>query len=98
MNNVFEVKDKTGREIYLSRERWKHITSPISPHAYMTNYFEDIKETLIKPDKITSDEDNSGKAYYFKYYKDKKQYLKIIVNYLNGKGFVITSYLVKNIL
>ena len=40
--------------------------------------------------------DNS-KANYYKYYKNKKQYLKVIVNYLNREGYVITSYFVKNI-
>ena len=97
MNNVLEVKDKTGRKIYLSKERWKHITSPVSPHTYMVNYLENVKETLIKPDKILDDAGNNGKKYYYKYYKNNKQYLKVIVKYLNGEGFVITSYFVKNI-
>jgi len=35
MGLVFEIVDKTGRKIYLSRERWTHITEPSSPHAYM---------------------------------------------------------------
>ncbi|MEX0920219.1 MAG: PBECR2 nuclease fold domain-containing protein [Candidatus Pacearchaeota archaeon] len=95
--NIFEIKDKTGREIYLTKERWRHVTSPISPHAYMTNYIEYIKETLTNPYKIISDMDNPNKAYYFRYHKDKKEYLKIVVNYLNGRGFIITSYFVRNI-
>ena len=40
MINIFEIIDKTGRKIKLTKERWKHITSPVSPHAYMTNYLE----------------------------------------------------------
>tara|TARA_B100000315_G_scaffold214529_1_gene213162 strand:+ start:1380 stop:1706 length:327 start_codon:yes stop_codon:yes gene_type:complete len=94
---VFEILDKTKRKIHLSKERWKHITLPSSLHSYMTNYLEEIKQTLIKPDKIIQSINNDSKVNYYKYYKERKQYLKTIVKYLNGNGFVITSYFIKNI-
>lgn len=94
---IFEVKDKTGRKIKLSKKSWTHITSPTSPHAYMTNYLEEIKQALIKPDKITKSINNETKVNYYKYYKEKRRHLRIIVNYLNGNGFVISAYFVKNI-
>ena len=78
MGIIFEVVDKTGRRIRLTKERWSHITSPSSPHAYMTNYLEDIKKTLINPDKIMRSFYDENNANYYKYYKNKKQYLKII--------------------
>lgn len=62
MENIFNIKDKNGKVIYLSKERWSHITSPTSPHAYMTNYLEEIKETLIKPIKIIGSVYNSNKV------------------------------------
>ena len=34
---------------------------------------------------------------WFLYYKERRKYLRIVVNYLNGEGFVITAYFVKNI-
>jgi len=38
---VFEIKDKTGRVIYLSYERWrKHI---LVEHPYLANKVEEIK-------------------------------------------------------
>ncbi|GAI26275.1 unnamed protein product, partial [marine sediment metagenome] len=40
---------------------------------------------------------DSNKKDYYKYYKNRKQYLKVIVNYLNGNGFVISAYFVRNI-
>ena len=89
--------DKSGRKIHLTKERWNHITLPSSPHAYMTNYLEEIKETLIKPDKITASIYDENKRDYYKYYKDNSRYLRVIVRYINGKGFVITSYFVRNI-
>ena len=95
--NVFNIIDKSKRKIYLSKERWAHITSSASPHAYMANYLEEIKETLITPNKIIESIYNNNKMSYYKYYKTKKQYLRVIVNYLNGEGYVITSYFVRDI-
>ena len=97
MINIFEIIDKTGRKIKLTKERWKHITSPVSPHAYMTNYLEEIKQTLLEPNKITNSANSDTKVNYYKYYKIRKKYLRVIVNYLNGEGFIITSYFVGNI-
>ena len=97
MSNVFEVIDKTGRTIYLTKERWTHITSPQSPHAYMTNHLEDIHQTIIKPDTIIVSDDDDKKAKYYKFYKEKKKYLRTFIKYLNGKGYIITAYFVRNI-
>ncbi|OIO41954.1 hypothetical protein CO155_01480 [Candidatus Pacearchaeota archaeon CG_4_9_14_3_um_filter_35_19] len=72
MTFVFEITDKTGRKIYLTKGRWTHITSPASLHPYMTNYYKHIKE--------------------------EKAYLLVGVKYLNGKGFVITSFLIRKIM
>ena len=97
MPNIFEVVDETGRKIRLTKERWNHISSPISPHAYMTNYLEEIKETLAKPNKIVQSTIDESKANYYKYRKSENKLLKVIVKYLNGDGFIIFSYFVKNI-
>jgi len=92
MNNIFEITDKSGRKIHLSKERWSHITMPSSPHAYMTNYLQETIDTLIKPDKITTSIYDNIKVNYYKHYKNRTQFLRVIVKYLNGEGFVITSY------
>ncbi|MDO8467823.1 MAG: PBECR2 nuclease fold domain-containing protein [Nanoarchaeota archaeon] len=97
MADVFEVVDKSGRKIRLTRERWKHITTPTSPHAYMTNYLEEIKQTLENPDKVVISVYDDKKGNYYKYYKYNKKYLRVAVKYLNGTGFVITAYFVRNI-
>ena len=97
MNHIFEVIDKTRRKIRLTRKQWEHITSPISPHAYMINHLDKIEQTLVNPDKTITSVNNDSKVNYYKYYKNRKQYLKIIVKYLNGEGFVITAHFVKNI-
>lgn len=86
---IFEVIDKSGRNIRLSKERWVHIQK----HPEMTvGQIERIKETLTKPDKILNFEIDSTVHFYFKYYKDSREYLFISVKYLNGEGFIITSF------
>lgn len=49
MEVIFEITDKTGRRIYLSKERWNHITTK---HPYMSDYLEKVEETTRIPLKI----------------------------------------------
>ena len=86
---VFEVVDKSGRKIRLTREQWKHI---LGEHPGVTD-LEEIKNTLVNPLKITlSKYDPEQVRYYYRYNTEKRQYLFVAVKYLNGDGFVITSY------
>lgn len=91
--NLFEITDKTGRNIHLSSERWKHIRRD---HPDVRE--EEINPTLQKPIKIVDKGNNKHFYYqYFKYKKISSRFLKVIVNYLNRRGFVITAYFVKSI-
>ncbi|MDD5192352.1 MAG: hypothetical protein PHH54_03800 [Candidatus Nanoarchaeia archaeon] len=95
MDVVFEIKDKTGRKIRLSKERWNHIKQR---HQNVAD-FEEIELVIKNPLKTVDDEENI--MIYYKYFKNRKEhakYLKVIVKYLNGEGYVITSYFVKNML
>jgi hypothetical protein len=94
MQNVFEIIDKTGRKIRLTKERWNHITK----HSYMTNYLEDIKKALENPTTIMDQKfDKTMKNYYF-HYKLKNRYLLVGVKYLNGEGFVTTAFITRKII
>lgn len=88
MSWTFVVQDKTGRLIHLSCERWSHIQK----HAKMSDQIETIKETLESPLVITSFEYDDHVYFYYRYYKDKRMYLFVSVKYLNGDGFIITSF------
>ena len=56
MVGIFELDDKRGRKIKLSKERWKHIREE---HPEITDE-EEIKRALIFPQKIIlSDRDES---------------------------------------
>ncbi|MBI2110718.1 hypothetical protein HYT51_02975 [Candidatus Woesearchaeota archaeon] len=87
---IFEVKDKYGRNIYLTEERRKHILKHPEMQDKLT--FERMKETLVLPDIIIPDKHIRDKYAYYKYYKDQRRYLLISVKYLNGEGFIITIF------
>ncbi len=92
MFNIFKTIDKTGRIIYLTKDRWSHI---IKEHPEVNNYIIYFAEILKQPTKITSLDCNNQIKYYYKYFKDKKskpRHLLIIVKYLNGKGFILYNY------
>jgi hypothetical protein len=96
MSRILNVIDKTNRKISLSNERYKHITK----HPEMQNKLDEIRDTLISPIKITDFKIDKNIKYYYKYYKDRKskaKYLRVIVKYLNGEGFIITAYYIENI-
>ena len=76
---IFEVKDKSGRRIHLSNERWKHINEE---HPEVAPYLEKIKEALENPVKINDYKLDDGIKYYYKYIKERKskaKYLLVIV-------------------
>lgn len=94
MENVFEITDKNKKKVYLSKERWNHIRNKHSVEDY-----EIIKEGLINPTDIVFFEEDI--IIFYKHFKNRKEpskFLKTIVKYLNGKGYIITSYFVRKIL
>ncbi len=91
---IFEIKDKTKRTIRLTLERWKHIQQE---HPEINN-IELLKETLSKPLIIKpSKYDPDHVCYYYSYDKQQKRYLMIAVKYLNGDGFIITTYYLRKL-
>ncbi len=90
-NYLFEVIDKTGRKIRMTKERWKHIRIE---HPLVED--EELRQTLINPLKII--QESKDKYFYYQYFKHKDlphRYLRVIVKYLNGAGFVISAYFVR---
>ena len=98
MNNyVFEVVDKSGRRIRLTEKQWSHT---LRKHPSLSDYIEEIKETLREPLAITESNSDKDARLYYKYYKhlpSPHKYLLVIVKYLNGDGFIISTYFEKSI-
>ncbi len=90
---VFVEIDRTGRKIHLSGERWSHIQK----RPEMAGEIEIIKSTLKTPIKITRYSMDQKVRYYYSYHKYRRsraKYLRVIVKYINGEGFIITAYYV----
>ena len=94
MPSLFEITDKSGRIISLSRERWLHITKE---HPRISD-LDELRNTLVQPIKINpSKYDPDVVRYYYSYNKNIKRYLLVAVKYLNGHGFIITAYYLRKI-
>ncbi len=96
MEKIFEIKDKEGRLLYLSKERLKHIQK----HPHMHDPIENIKLVLNNPTAIRYNEEEYKVIYYYKEFKDKEpreRYLLVSVKYLNGNGFIVTSFFTNKI-
>ena len=83
---LWAVRDASGRNIHLTKERWKHITTK---HTNISNVYP-ILRTLQRPNAI-QEHDTDPKARKYKG-KDGTSKLTVLVKSLNGKGFVITAY------
>jgi len=93
MTRIIEVIDKTVRVIYIPKERWTHI---VLSHPELSNQIGQIKQTLTKPLTIISDHVDECVNYYHTYIKKRKEYLVVVVKYLNGEGFIITIFYSKH--
>jgi len=66
----------------------------------MNEQLEEIQKTLKNPLKLIDYGLEKDIKYYYRYYKDRKskaRYLRVIVKYLNGKGYVVTAYFINKI-
>ena len=97
MAYILKIKDKTGRIIHLSKERYKHIAK----HPSMQEPIENIKSTIENPTTIRYNDDDESVNYFYKEFKERdssERYLLVSVKYLNGEGFIITSFFTNKIM
>ena len=83
MPHIFQTTNKSGRKIHLTKERWTHINQE---HPEVSDYLEEIQETLKNPIKIKEVDYDEGIKYYYRYYKSiESQAKNLLVNvkYLN---------------
>jgi len=92
--HIFEVIDKFGRKIHLSKERWGQHIKPIHPEIQNP---EEIEEVLKNPGIVNPSDRDENVRWYYKYNKQRKRYFKVSVKYLNGKGYVITAHYARKI-
>ena len=97
MGIIFEVVDKNGKLIRLTDKTWKHIKK----HPRMDEIvLEKIKNIVKNPPISRYSEDDENTKYLYQEFKEmpsEERYLFISVKYLNGEGFVITSFFTNKI-
>lgn len=87
-------QDRFGRKINLTDERLAHILE----HPEIVDAENKIEETLLFPQRVVRDEEDSNVwLYYRPYVPPQESFLLVIVKVSNGEGFVITAFVVKNI-
>ena len=97
MEVLIEVIDKTSRKIHLSKERYKHIQK----HPHMYDSLEIIKIAIQNPTTIRYNEEDNKVAFFYREFKENdisEKYLLVSVKYLNGDGFIITSFYTNKII
>lgn len=98
MSDIFEIVDKNNKRIRLTKERWKHILK--HPHMSKPNQIDNIQLTLKNPTTIRYEEKDEWVNYFYKEFKHMpttERYLLVSVKYLNGEGFIITSFFTNKI-
>ena len=89
MPNKFEVLDHKGRLITCTDERWQHI---ISNRHFMSTYVAKVKSALEKPTCRRRDADYPNREVFYRLYKTKKQFMKVVVEFDGDAGRVITAH------
>jgi hypothetical protein len=96
------VTDRYGNEIYLTQERWEHITNPLN-HPAMKNYEDHLRETITHG-KRKQNSLNPQKYRYTRQFDDLAEYNTHIVAVVlfrfrkshDGKpvpnNYVVTAY------
>jgi len=67
MSHIFEVTDKSGKKVHLSKERWKHVLK----HPHMDNQIDSIQDTLKSPTTIRYFEGDDKIRYFYKEFKER---------------------------
>lgn len=82
MARVLEVKDRNGKLVYLTEERYKHILK----HPKMQNSLQIIGQAIKNPDKLDKYSFDPSVRFYYTFHKNRKskaRYLRVAVKYLN---------------
>ena len=93
LNIIFCIEDKSKRIVNLTKERWNHI---IERHPDVNN-LNLIIQTLENPSIIKYDKFDDMLNYYYKYIKEERIYLLVVVKYIKDKGSIITSFYTKSV-
>lgn len=85
--------DPDGRQVELTDERWSHI---VERHPEIETCEEKLLEAVSDPDRrITGGLDNE--EWYYVETDVPSNWLKVVVAYAEGRGYIVTSHARKSI-
>ncbi|MCL4509679.1 MAG: PBECR2 nuclease fold domain-containing protein [Bacteroidetes bacterium] len=94
MKILFQVADPEGAQVACEESRWQeHV---LRNRPFMEKYQDFVKKTIQDPDFINLDKDFPNRQLYYKYKrkeKDKKVYMKVVVQTGTNPYFVVTAFL-----
>ena len=90
---LFQIVDKFFKKIYLTKERWRHISQE---HPDIKN-IEELEETLKNPVAVTVSDHDPDVKWFYRFIKKERLYILVSVKYLNDEGFIITAHYTKKI-
>lgn len=91
MTTLIEIRDREEKIVRLTKERWSHI---LQEHPEMSDQMESIIETVRNARIIKQSHRDSMTKFYYRYKKERREapYLLVAIKYLNGEGYIITSF------
>jgi hypothetical protein len=96
---MFETTDPRGKKVVLKAKTWNsHI---IRNHCEMYNNEKIVQKSIEDPVYILPDKDNNNRETYFNLCKipanNSLSVLKVVVDFTNSTGNIVTAYPVNNI-
>ncbi len=87
-NVLFETKDIFGKNIRTTKDYWKKIF--LIKHKELVIGKKEVVETIQMPDEVRKSVQD---PFIYLFYKSfDKNYLVVVVKYLNHHGFIVTIY------
>lgn len=93
---IFTVQSILDKKVRLTPTQWNHT---IFRHKELKGQEEKLKETLQKPEIVLYSDIDDNYQYYRLYSTTpvSEKYLLVVVKHLNGEGFIITAFFLREI-
>ena len=95
MTNLFETQDPRGLRVICTKQQW--LDHVLGFHEDDMNGCEQEVQSAIEAPMygiIYQDADNANRCIYYKQKQGIRAYLKVVVDFDEDVGFVVTAYLI----
>jgi hypothetical protein len=95
MTLLAAVLDSDGRRVELTHERWEHITHADN-HPELAGHLTDILDAVRSPSKSMAGHDD-GEVWFYLEDRGPSRWLKVVVIFELGRGFIVTAFPRRNL-